>query len=96
MEITKKIFEELNCISNDVKEKSFQLCSQIQKQFNLSPIRVAPSVENAIFLKYILDDNHVLFIEVYDDLQISMMIHDELEKQILFSEEFRELSESHF
>ena len=74
------------------KVKAFEICRHLFQKHTLIPDRIASTKEEGVFLAF--DTNageRTLFIEIYNDLEASLLVNDNAEKQILFSEEISDL-----
>jgi len=72
------------------KEKCFEICKQLFKKYNLMPSTILPSVEDGIYISYdkITDDvNKSMIIEVYNTMDIALIVCDNAKRVILHSED---------
>jgi hypothetical protein len=73
--------------------KAFDICKKLFESFNMVPDMIAPTVEEGVFLSY---DNHVnsadrsLVIEVYNDLDVALLVNDNSAKSVVFSSDIKD------
>jgi hypothetical protein len=74
------------------KVKAFEICRHLFQKHTLIPDRIACTKENGVFLAF--DTNageRTLFIEVYNDLEASLLINDNTAKNALYAEDIFDL-----
>lgn len=75
------------------KVKAFEICCYLFKNHTLIPDRIAPTKEEGVFLAYdTIAEDKTLIIEVYNDLESSMLVNDNVNKKILFAQEVVDLN----
>ncbi|KJR42778.1 hypothetical protein MCHI_001313 [Candidatus Magnetoovum chiemensis] len=75
------------------KEKAFKLCRHIFEIYDRAPDRIAPSKEEGVFIAFDSPTgDKSLFIEVYNNLEASYIVNDNVQKRILLSDDISEFS----
>jgi len=72
------------------KEKCFAICKQLFKEHKLMPSTILPSIEEGIYISYdkITDNfNKSMIIEVYNTMDIALIICDNTKKVTVHSED---------
>jgi hypothetical protein len=85
-----KYWEEENILQPNMlsKVKAFEICRHLFKEYNLIPDRIASTREEGIFLAFETDGGErTLILEIYNDLDASMLINDNINKKILYTED---------
>lgn len=76
--------EEIAPPTIECKNKAESAALKLYKDFHLHPIRISPSIEEGIFIKYVNHENkRELSIEIYNDLDIAAIITKN--NEIIFS-----------
>jgi len=76
------------------KQKALKVVENIFEKFDLIPHRIAPTIEEGVYLSYEITKearNLTLIIEVYNNLDIALIVSDKLNKEIIYSEDITEL-----
>ncbi|MEE8329508.1 MAG: hypothetical protein V3R54_06220 [Thermodesulfovibrionia bacterium] len=88
----KWLTEEIVPPTIECKNKAESTALKLYKDFHLHPIRISPSIEEGIFIKYVNHENKKeLSIEIYNDLDIAAIITKN--NEIIFS---RDISDESF
>ena len=72
------------------KKNAYEICKEIFKKYDLEPDRILASRENGIFIAYdfVTDSSErSLIIETYNNLETAVVVSDNANKKILYSED---------
>jgi hypothetical protein len=74
------------------KVKAFEICRNLFENHTLIPDRIACTKEEGVFLAFDTNSGErTLVIEIYNDLEVGLLVNDNVEKRVLFSEEITDL-----
>ena len=77
------------------KENAIFVCSELFTKYDLIPDKILASKEEGIYITYDLiniNDNISLVIETYNDNEIAVVVKDNRNKKILYSEDIKNLN----
>ncbi len=72
-----------------IKKLVKEVCVALYKEYGLIPDRIAPSVEEGIFIYYKNINNNDLIIEVYKDFEIALLFTDNSGKGNFYSKSIK-------
>ncbi len=76
----------------DAKKTAEKVCFNLYDFYSLIPIKITPTKEEGIFIYYKnFNNNRVLLIEVYNNLEIAALVNDETTRNIIYSEDIKAL-----
>jgi hypothetical protein len=74
----------------DAKKMAFEVCQKLFKNYDFIPDKIAPTKEEGVFLSYDSFNaytNRSLVVEVYNNLEIAVIVTNNDSKQIDYSED---------
>ena len=77
-------------INDAALNKAFNICKELYVEYDIVPCVITPSIEVAVFIKYKNDKDICVTIEVYNNLNTTLIVCDD--KEILYFEDIKNMN----